>query len=261
MGWLLFFAVVLVIWWLVRSPKKPRPATPSVRVETLPNDDFDALPFGTEYQKYQWVPRYSVHTSLESLRHAGERWDGDPRKAPKYGEDGDGHWANVAFSNLDDVWSDIGTVPADGGDFKQFLMDFREIVESDAPTIERIKQCEELCERSSRYTEFADRIGDDFPYNWFASQLTVIPSVGQGTAQKLFDAGFIDLDRVRNARPEELEAVHGVGSGTVKEIRKFFELGAEGRPRRRFRDMASEDVPTEVRGPGHEEGPSRDDGR
>lgn len=241
---LLLAAVVVFFVWVgtrgsdpepFRPPEQAQPPDPELRVTVSYPDTSDLGLY--DHLRFEWTPHYYARTSLEALQHQGEIWEGEQQKAPTYGKEGDGYWRYIGHDDRDrEEWSEIGNIPPNGGEFKEFLIEFREIVEGGGSTVEKIQAAERLCEKSATHTDFADRIGTEFPYSWFASQLTVLPSVGQGTAQKLFDAGFINLDSVRAATDDELEAIHGVGPGTVSEIRKYFAEEPARGSRRRFQD-------------------------
>ena len=236
-------AVVLIVVGLVMfvimvaagsgAQRDRRSAAPELRFTV--SEELTRL--SEEEEEFEWVPTYHVDTPLRALLDQGKRQMAKHSDLDRFSDTGKaGHWANVRYGLRDEVWSQIGQVSKDGGAFKEFLIEFRKIVESDQETVEKIKAAEALCERSPEYEEFADRIGEDFPYTWFANRLTEINSVGPGTAMRLFDAGFIDLESLKSASDEEIKAVHGVGAGTVSEIRKHFGSVSKGGKRARFRE-------------------------
>ena len=221
-----FFLLVLVVsfvWMgtrLRQTAGRARWQGPKLPV-SVSNADPSEIEFVDDL-RFEWIPEYYTSTTLQALRHQGQVWEGEPERAPQYGNEGDGYWRSIEYESGEEVWSEIGQVPPDGGRFKDFLIEFRQIIEGKSSTIEKIQAAERLCKSSGIYTSFADLIGSNFPYSWFAVQLTVLPSVGPGTAQKLFDAGFIDLASVRTATDEDLTAIHGMGVGKVAAIRKYF---------------------------------------
>lgn len=188
--------------------------------------------------RVQWTATMSLHTPLRSLERHGEIFEGDPRDAPMYGDAAEGTWVPVVdWKRLGleppdpgEMWSVVGQIPTDGGDFLPFLLRFRRIVESGETVAEKLDRIESLCDSRSEFRQIALKIaesgdagqrvgGTDFATKFFAQRLEEIPGLGPGTALRLFVAGFHTLEDLETASDEGLLQVRGVGATLVKKIR------------------------------------------
>lgn len=187
----------------------------------------------------QWAATMSLKTPLRSLERHGEIYRGDPLAAPTYGGPAEGTWVPVVdweAVGLDSppagtMWSVIGTIPQDGGDFLPFLLEFRRIVESQDPVPTMLERIDALCDSRPEFQKIAQRIvesgdagqhigGPNFARKFFAQRLEEIPGIGPGIARRLFDAGFHTLSDLATATEEELRQVQGVGQALAGELRK-----------------------------------------
>ena len=71
--------------------------------------------------RYEWIPEYDTSTTLEALQHQGQVWEGNPKKAPQYGNEGDGYWRSIEYESGEEVWSEVGQVPPHGGQFRAII--------------------------------------------------------------------------------------------------------------------------------------------
>lgn len=177
----------------------------------------------------QFVATLSLDTPHHVLEHHGEVHHGLPSTAPRYGEASDGiwvpivNWAGLGISPPDEgtMASSIGPVPTDGGDLLAFLIEFRQVVESNKPIKEKLRHIDGFSKSTPEYQQIRRRLGVGFAKAWFAEQLTVVPGIGPKAANALFDAGFQELEALRSASDAALLGVAGVGSATVKKIRAY----------------------------------------
>ncbi|CAK8719566.1 hypothetical protein KKHLCK_08740 [Candidatus Electrothrix laxa] len=172
-----------------------------------------------------------INTPLHVLKHHGELFKGSASRTPKYASQADGIWIQKTKSwkeiGLDipepemtrDQWSDIGTI--DPNKYLPFLKKFRNIVESDKTTEEKIILIEQLQNHSSNFKYIFKCLQEtygDFPICYFYMQLTELPGVGNKTAQNLFKQGFQTKEQVLSASQEELTKIPGIGAKTASRI-------------------------------------------
>ncbi|MGR0480932.1 MAG: helix-hairpin-helix domain-containing protein [Candidatus Electronema sp. V4] len=172
-----------------------------------------------------------IGTPLCVLKHHGELFKGAASRAPKYASPADGIWIQETKSwkelGIDipepemarDVWSDIGTINPDN--YLPFLKRFRNIVESNKATEEKIILIEQLQNHSSTFKYIFKCLQEtygDFPTCYFYMQLTELPGVGNKTALNLFKQGFRTKEQVLSASQEELTKIPGIGAKTASRI-------------------------------------------
>lgn len=118
--------------------------------------------------------------------------------------------------------SDIGPVPANGGDYLPFLMDFRTIMEGSETVEQKEVALRDLTKktgpRGTRYAKF-----------WTATALVeqALPRVVQmlpvpaTVRAALLGAGFVTFSKIARAPNEELLKLKGVGPKTLETICQF----------------------------------------
>jgi len=165
---------------------------------------------------------------LEVLIHHGEEAPLGTTK-PTYGPDWAGIWVPITkgWKELGiplrefapgTMASEIGYVPEHGGEFLIFLKLYREIVESDTSTDERIAAIHRLM-TEPRFAEIAAALGP-YAVDWWAVEaLQDSFGLGRSIARALLKAGFTDSERVIAATDEELLKVPRLGRKTLRKIR------------------------------------------
>lgn len=181
---------------------------------------------------WEFCATLSPETPLEVLERHGKVHPGPREALPEYGDQSEGIWMpkTKTFQEMgidlpefpeSSMASQVGSVPADGGDFLPFLKDFRRVVEGPEPVPEQIETLRELKRKDPKYRDFMERLGDDFPRRFFVEKLTVVDGIGMSTAWKLFRGGFYSIDHLCEAAASELKNVSGVGAATVQEIQEY----------------------------------------
>tara|TARA_Y100000589_G_C26988635_1_gene561630 strand:- start:46 stop:750 length:705 start_codon:yes stop_codon:yes gene_type:complete len=158
--------------------------------------------------------------------------DGDP-----YGEYG--FWVRLhgyeeQFENLSNISEDmlysrpsfVGRVPLKSvleKDLKDFLIEFRIIVESSKTTKEKISSIKQIISKKSKENnEIYKKLVNSkkLPVNFFKDQLTNLNGVDKRIAQILWDAGYLSPEDVLNCSKSELLKINGVGNNLFYKIRE-----------------------------------------
>jgi len=111
--------------------------------------------------------------------------------------------------------SEIGQVPADGGGFLPFLIEYRTIVEAETGRTELISALDAL---GAKYPDITSRLGGSLAEKFVTSELQELDGCGKVTALRLFTAGFLGKSDVLAASIEDLTAVAGVGRKTAETL-------------------------------------------
>lgn len=140
---------------------------------------------------YQFTATLRLRTPYHVLIHHHECHPG-PRKAlPTYGTRAEGIWLRQTKSYADliteaggdpamaarmrraerkipqsQVASEIGPVPADGGDFLKFLLAFRRIIEATCSDHDKSQLLAQLLTEKPTYRTYAEKYHQDFAWNW-----------------------------------------------------------------------------------------------
>jgi len=121
--------------------------------------------------------------------------------------------------------SDIGKIPPKSKlekDFKNFLIDFRAIVESYIDVDEKLfKINNELSIKNEAYREIYKKlvIEKKFPDSFFSNLLCELNGVSAKTAFLFWEAGYHSKEQVLNAPNDELLAIKGIGKGLIAKIK------------------------------------------
>jgi len=178
----------------------------------------------------QFCATLHLRTPLAILRHHGELFAGPPSAAPKYGNSADGiwnyktkSWAQVGINMTELPESqhatDIG--PMKASEYLPFLLDFREIVESNEPHTVKLARLEGLSQKAGLFSAIWGRLQstyDDFPNSFFYVEFTKLPGVGRKMAKKLYDSGFCSVTEIVNSTKERLMSIPGMGMATAEKI-------------------------------------------
>ena len=117
--------------------------------------------------------------------------------------------------------SDVGPVPADGGDYLAFLKRARMIAEADRPPADRRQALAEMLHDPAS-ADFVDRLGgpEALLDRLFPRFISSIPRVSTATAKALIAAGYRTANEISAASDSDLFAIERVGPGTVKVLRE-----------------------------------------
>ncbi len=121
--------------------------------------------------------------------------------------------------------SDIGKIPHKSQlekDFRSFLIDFRNIVESYIDIEEKFSLINnELSIKSEIYSEIYKKlvIEQNFPDNFFINELTILNGVTKEISFTLWDAGYISPQYVLDAPNEELLMLEGIDENIIRKIK------------------------------------------
>lgn len=178
----------------------------------------------------EFVATLQLRTPLEILRHHGEIFKENNQTPPNYAkEQWQGIWIpkTKSYKDLgfdienDNSSSDIGYVKS--SEYVKFLIDFRNIVESDNLNEKMMNELFLLAEKNQNYKSFWDRHKEadkDFPHSFFYKQFTKIDGIGIKTAKLLYENGFKTINDLKNAHDDELLKIKGIGNIQLKKIRK-----------------------------------------
>lgn len=180
---------------------------------------------------WRYCATLSPETPLEVLEHHGEVHQGPKNELPNYGDQSEGIWTpeTKSFEEMgidlpefpdSTMASAVGQIPADGGDFLPFLKEFRRVVEGPEPVPDKVEALRELRREDPKYSEFMEKLGDNFPRRFFVKKITAVDGIGISTAWSLFRAGFYSTHHLCEATDSELKEISGVGAATVREIRE-----------------------------------------
>ena len=121
--------------------------------------------------------------------------------------------------------SDIGKIPHKSQlekDFRFFLIDFRNIVESYIDIEEKFEQINnDLCIKSEIYSEIYKKlvIEKGFPDTFFINELTTLNGITRELSFLLWEAGYISPQYVLDAPNEELLMVKGIDQNLINKIK------------------------------------------
>ncbi|MFC7518923.1 helix-hairpin-helix domain-containing protein [Herbaspirillum sp. GCM10030257] len=183
-----------------------------------------------------------MRTPLRVLEHHGELHSNPKSAPPAYArEPWEGMWVpqtksfremGIDLPEMDgrQMASEVGTIPADGGDYLPFLKKVRRIVESYRTIDQRVGELRALL-AEPRYAEYVSKSGgaDRIINNFFPTFLSTIPGLPAATANSLRDQGLDTADMLAAAPDATLLAVKGIGPSKLKTLRARCEEINEGR--------------------------------
>jgi hypothetical protein len=125
--------------------------------------------------------------------------------------------------------SDVGPIPADGGDYLAFLKRARSIAEADMPPADRRQALAEMLDDPAA-ADFVDRLGgpEALLDRLFPRFTSSIPRVSTATAKALIAAGYRTANQIGAASDSDLLAVERVGLATVKALREAVRSASDG---------------------------------
>lgn len=197
-----------------------------------PRNDMAMVPPGNDdiIGGYEYSATLQLRTPLFVLKNHGRVVPATPEGPPRIsGEMWHGIWTVALtdeFKFLDEgstASSEIGYVPADGGDYLPFLIAVRTITENpESPIDEKKRALKALIKESgpggTHYSKFmtAKALVD----RALPSVINLLPA-NKTVRDALLAVGYDTLGKVRSASDEELLALKGLGSKSLKEIREF----------------------------------------
>ena len=213
--------------------------------DEIPNDHWaDPITTGWEYNcnLYLTTPKICLENDGLVIKNSSQKPDliGEPNN---FGIDGDpsghfGHWirrhgyeekfeelANISENMIYARSSDIGKIPSKSQlerDFKNFLIEFRKIVESNRDIHEKITIIKEiLCKMSEINFKIYKKLisNNDFPEQFFKQSLCSLNGVNFSIAENLWNAGLYSPEEVLNATDSQLLDVKGISQKILSKIR------------------------------------------
>jgi hypothetical protein len=116
--------------------------------------------------------------------------------------------------------SDIGPVPASGGEYLKFLLVLREIVESHQPIeVRRELLRDEL--RKTQWNDFCIKLGgkQKIVASFFPSFIETIKGLPANAVRALWDLGLTTARKIDAATDSDLKAIKGIGPAKLQAIR------------------------------------------
>jgi hypothetical protein len=121
--------------------------------------------------------------------------------------------------------SDVGQIPASGGQYLEFLKAFRKIVES---TMDPEQKRDAILSLGTNNSYFASilrthpNLQGDKLNQWLGyDKILGISGFNPTLAKALYEAGFRTAGAVKNATDKELCSVKGIGPAKIKQIREL----------------------------------------
>ena len=194
---------------------------------------------------YKFCATLQLRTPLRVLQHHGEVQQWSENGLPTYAHFlWEGIWLPITYSfaelaameaklrsadssddhAFDEMASDIGPIPGDGGTYLAFLKAFRGIVEFAASPDEKREAINALSKDNPEFAKYISMHrsqASDWPDEWLGYQEWLqITGIGTRIARRIYDAGFRLPEAIQQATDQELAAVKGIGKATIAEIRR-----------------------------------------
>lgn len=188
------------------------------------SDILDGLRFSATMQ---------LRTPLRVLRHHDELFKGSGIP-PNYAEESwEGIWLpsikNEYYLGIDSTMaSDIGPIPSDGGNYLQFLLTVRSIVENELPLTER-KKClvEELSKEEWKSIVLKHGGQKQIIDYYFPSFVSILPGLSDETRKLLREKKLITPNAIAEASDNELLTIKGIGPAKLNNIRHIASLAVD----------------------------------
>jgi len=196
---------------------------------------------------YEFCATLQLRTPLRVLRHHGEVQQWSENGLPTYAHFlWEGIWQPITYSweelagahgnraaaraadssydyAFDEMASEIGPIPSDGGTYLAFLKAFRGIVEFAASPDEKREAINALSKDNPEFAKYISMHrsqASDWPDEWLGYQEWLqITGIGTRIARRIYDAGFRLPEAIQQATDQELDAVKGIGKATIAKIR------------------------------------------
>ncbi len=210
----------------------PRPVQPDPnRVDIVTRIDVAA--HSDLLSGWRFVATMQLRTPLRVLSRHGEVHKGLSSEPPIIArEQWEGIWVATTRSYrelgidmeepaLTIIASDVGTIPADGGDYLPFLIAVRTAAEGDGSIAER-REAVAAVLRDPTHRKFVRAHGGqgEILDHLFPPFAAAIPRVSGKVAQAVASAGYRTPAKISAASDKELRVVEGVGPATIKALRE-----------------------------------------
>lgn len=190
------------------------------------------IPIGDIAKGWKFSATMQLRTPLRVLTRHGEIHDGltDPPTIAR--ELWEGYWSPLLKSmkelgiDLPDISasstsaSEIGQIPLDGGEFLNFLIKVREIVEADSAVEDRrILLREEL--RRPEWKDFCVKLGgnQNVTEQFFPPFIQTIKGLPKDAIAAMWEAGTTTPEQLENSTDATLRAIKGIGPAKLAIIR------------------------------------------
>lgn len=191
----------------------------------------------------RFVATLQLRTPLRVLSHHGEIHRDRLSVAPAYArEQWEGIWVPVVLDGplRGSMASDIGPIPATGGDYLAFLLAVRAIVEANESIDVRIHKLLSM-PLSDGWKEFIDALGgkEQIVSRFFPEFLTTIPGISETTKRDLVQLGLSCPSSLSAASDQVLLSVQGVGPAKLAKIRAYCDGITQNRDSNRLDNVFS----------------------
>lgn len=124
--------------------------------------------------------------------------------------------------------SDVGPIPADGGDYLHFLLAVRHAVEADAPAKLRLTSLRAELSKPA-WRDFCVRLGGNEAIygRFFPKFLDTVPGLPSTTVEHLWERSWTTPARLDSAADEELLNIKGIGPAKLRAIRQACLVAAD----------------------------------
>ena len=180
--------------------------------------------FGDVYGM-RFLATIQLRTPLRVLRRHGEIFKDRNLPAPEVTKSSwEGIWLPCVSSRPmgGSMASDIGPIPADGGDYIPYLMFVRAILESEEPIEVRVGKLRSMVLKKE-WEPFVTKLGgrESIVKRFFPEFLSTIPSLGQDAVKELQLLGADTPNRLGALSDAELLAIKGIGPAKMKKVREY----------------------------------------
>lgn len=175
---------------------------------------------------YIFSATMQMRTPLRILLLHGQKWTGTSSPPPV-----EQLWHGIWIAALrgqkeffGSMASEIGPIPADGGDYLQFLIDVRRVVEGVGSIETKTLLLDEVAQRWPSFIAargLSGLLDYFFPY-----VIECIPGIKWTLVNALFNADMLTLRQISLASDAELLAIKGCGLSSLKKIRACIASGA-----------------------------------
>ncbi|MGK5020760.1 DNA-directed RNA polymerase subunit alpha C-terminal domain-containing protein [Janthinobacterium sp. LB2P10] len=119
--------------------------------------------------------------------------------------------------------SDVGRIPADGGEYLHFLLAVRQIVEPVTPINERVAELRAELTKP-RWQDFVTRLEDNvgcIVNHLFPPAISTIPGLPEASRGALKAEGINTAAKIAAMTDADLLAIKGIGKAKLKAIRDW----------------------------------------
>ena len=190
------------------------------------------IPIADIAKGWRFCATMQLRTPLRVLTRHGEIHNGLTDPPPIAREQWEGYWLPVLKSNkelgidlpeisLDNTSaSEIGQIPIDGGEFLNFLILIRKIVEADLSVEDRLMFLREEL-RKPEWREICIKLGgnQNVSERFFPPFIQTLKGLPRDAIAALWEVGVTTPERLNNSSDQTLLAIKGIGFAKLATIR------------------------------------------